>query len=101
MIIALSLMPASYVLDESIKLPSGSLFRTIVSVQTTEQVRTLVRNIWNNQMVEPEADPSWIQIDILEGRKPNGFSAAAKAGGLGVNVWVTKNLAKPKKGIHQ
>jgi len=96
MIIALSLMPASYVLDESIKLPANPLARDMPVVHTTAEVRDHISHMWDSYMGQENPGPAWMQLDIIEGRKVNGLSAAAKSGGLGVNVWVTKNLAKSK-----
>jgi len=99
MILALSLMPAEYVLDENIKIPTGALSRTMISVHSTGEIKAAIARIWDNYMTEPEAGPAWIQADIVEGRKPNGLSEAAKAGTLGVNVWLTKNLIKARKRV--
>ena len=94
MIVSLSLMPASYPLDESIRLPAGSISRKILIVHSTEDAQREIARVWGKYMEQDHPKPAWIQLDILEGRKPNGFSEAAKSNKLGLNVWVTQNPNK-------
>jgi len=95
-ILLLSLMPASYRLDESYKGPPGALARDIILAHSTAEVQAKIKAFWDQYLSRPDAEPSWIQLDLIEGRKPKGFSEAAKAGNLGLNVWLTKKIKSTK-----
>lgn len=92
MILMLSAMRASppYEIDESIKIPSGAICRSCLSIRSLNEAKAKIFGFIDS-LPEPF---SVIQADVLEGRKPNGFSEAVKDGVFGNLVFVTKNTRK-------
>jgi len=96
MIFMLSILPASRRADPVVKCPGGALLRAVECAATVEQVRARVTAAWgrfrDGNADGPAAEPSYMQMDILENRKPPVFKDAERAGALGENVLVTRKV---------
>jgi hypothetical protein len=92
MIFMLSILPESRRADAPVKCPGGALARTVECDITVEGVQAHVAAMWGRFRDGCPDDPAFMQMDVLEGRKPAGFKDHDRAGTLGKNVVVTRKV---------
>jgi hypothetical protein len=84
------MMDTSRRTETPVKIPPNARFRTTLSGSTVAEIKAHIIQFWAQFRVGNPNDDTFIQLDIVDGRKPSGFSAAAKAGELGQDVYVTR-----------
>ncbi len=96
MIFSLAVLDVNRRRDPVAKIPAAARLRKVLIGAGLDDVKTAISAAWGEVWNQVKRSDVFMQMDIIEGRKPAGFSAAVKAGALGSDVFLTPKVRTTK-----